>query len=120
MASAGFHGRRVGLQPGQRRLVRRKLAAPNAAGVDHRDHLPGFHQHALGVAEQFGVALGGALVKSLDRAGVAGLLPQSRPACAPPAARAVNPATGIVRRIRPGAPPIVVPASRSPSTPSLI
>ena len=78
MAKLRIHGRCLGLQPGQRPLIRRKLAVTNGADVHHGEDLPGFHQHALGVTEQLGVALGGALVKPRDRAGVAGLLPQAR------------------------------------------
>ena len=71
-----MHRRRIGLQPGQRLLIGRKPPLPIARVSTIDKHLPGFHQHALGVTEQLGVPLGGALVKTLDRAGVAGLFPQ--------------------------------------------
>ena len=60
----GSHRRRVGLQPGHRRLVDAlSLRGHQLPERDEGQHLPGLHQHALGVAQHCGVALAGPLVE---------------------------------------------------------
>ena len=66
------HRWRVGSEPGERLLVRREPAGTERTGVDHREDLARLHQHALGVAEQFGVLLGGVFVEPFDGTVVAG------------------------------------------------
>ena len=72
-----MHRRSVGLQPAHGLLVGPEPAGAQRTGVEHRHDLADLHQYTAGVAEQIGVALGGALVKPFDGPVLTRLLPQS-------------------------------------------
>ncbi|SHT96399.1 Uncharacterised protein [Mycobacteroides abscessus subsp. abscessus] len=72
------HRGRVGLQSRQRTLIGGELAVSVGRDVGDREDLAGFHQHALGVSEKFGVTLRGSFVESVDGALVSGSFTQAR------------------------------------------
>ncbi|SHV97260.1 Uncharacterised protein [Mycobacteroides abscessus subsp. abscessus] len=68
----GGHGRRLGLKSSQCLLVRRDSAV-GTVHIDARKDLSCLHQNAFGVPEEFGVALGCAVMEAVDGSGVSGL-----------------------------------------------
>ncbi|GAB1812191.1 hypothetical protein MUNTM_12280 [Mycobacterium sp. MUNTM1] len=65
------------MKSGERLLIRPVASGADSAGIYHRQDLTGLHQNTFGVAQQFGIALGGAFMESRDRAIVARFLPKS-------------------------------------------